>query len=160
MEPDCAASGRPGAEPSALEVPPSRRRGRAPAFPPCRVTAAPPAERGAGGRAARGDDRDPRGWQRAARRSALVTRGAKFRRRRRASELSGRVLEGRQESDLGPPREPERRRTVARRTGGCVLLQAGRLQKPKKYPNDVESHCASFSVIWPVFSTFPKSADF
>lgn len=37
--------------------------GRAPAFPPCRVTAAPPAERGAAGRAARGDDRDPRGWR-------------------------------------------------------------------------------------------------
>lgn len=46
--------GRPGAEPSALEVPPSRRRGRAPAFPPYRVTAAPPAERGAGGRAGGG----------------------------------------------------------------------------------------------------------
>lgn len=53
-------------------------------------------------------------------------------------------------------RTSEQTRTVvARRAGGC-----GRLQKPNKCPNNVESHCASGSGPGALFSTFSHVSRF
>lgn len=109
---------------SALAVPPSRRRG-----PGAGVSSLP--RHGGSSRGARAGRRGgrregttgTRAGGAAARPAALVTRGAKFRRRHRAPALSGRVREGRDESDLGPPREGERTSERAR-AGGCGSLPA------------------------------------
>lgn len=134
--------------------------GRAPAFPPCRVTAAPPAERGAAGR--RGGRREEttgtRAGGAAARLAALVTRGAKFRRTHQAPALSGRVREGCDESDLGPPGEGER--ASERGLGAAARYKPDACRSQRSIQTTWRAIVLPLALFWAVFFTFPASADF
>lgn len=94
----------------------------------------------------------------AARPAALVTRGAKFRRRHRAPALSGRVREGCDESDLGPPGEGER--ASKRGLGAAAGYKPDACRSQRSIQTTWRAIVLPLALFWAVFFTFPASADF